>query len=87
MLRCSSACTRVAGTPDGVMNHTVSGRDYQNLWFNGTLVGETGINAALCGTWGCPVAPRHRRRPPRAARGRELLGPGLDDRGGEAGPR
>jgi D-amino peptidase len=37
------------------MNHTVSGRDYQNLWFNGTLVGETGINAALCGTWGCPV--------------------------------
>ncbi|HYI74323.1 MAG TPA: M55 family metallopeptidase, partial [Gaiellaceae bacterium] len=22
---------------------------------NGTLVGETGINAALCGTWGCPV--------------------------------
>ena len=45
----------MAGTPDGVMNHTVSGRDYQNLWFNGTLVGETGINAALCGTWGCPV--------------------------------
>ena len=44
-----------AGTGDGVMNHTISGRDFQNLWFNGTLVGETGINAALCGTWGCPV--------------------------------
>jgi len=44
-----------AGTSDGVMNHTISGRDFQNLWFNGTLVGETGINAALCGTWGCPV--------------------------------
>ena len=44
-----------AGTQDGVMNHTISGRDYQNLWFNDTLVGETGINAALCGTWGCPV--------------------------------
>src|SRR5512132_228422 len=44
-----------AGTAGGVMNHTISGRDYQNLWFNGTLVGETGINAALCGTWGCPV--------------------------------
>jgi D-amino peptidase len=44
-----------AGTPLGVMNHTISGRDYQNLWFNGTLVGETGVNAALCGTWGCPV--------------------------------
>ncbi len=44
-----------AGTPKGVMNHTISGRDYQNLWFNGALVGETGINAALCGNWGCPV--------------------------------
>src|SRR6059058_4615941 len=44
-----------AGTPDGVMAHTVSGRQWQNLWFNDTLVGETGINAALCGTWGCPV--------------------------------
>ena len=40
---------------DGVLNHTVSGQAWQNLWFNGTLVGETGINAALCGTWGCPV--------------------------------
>jgi D-amino peptidase len=45
----------MAGTADGVLNHTVSGRDWQNLWFNGTQVGETGINAALCGTWGCPV--------------------------------
>src|ERR687894_2305326 len=44
-----------AGTTEGVMNHTVSGQSWQNLWFNGTLVGETGINAALCGTWGCPV--------------------------------
>ncbi len=44
-----------AGTRGGVMNHTISGRGYQNLWFNDTLVGETGINAALCGTWGCPV--------------------------------
>ena len=44
-----------AGTPDGVMNHTVSGQAWRNLWFNGALVGETGINAALCGHWGCPV--------------------------------
>ena len=44
-----------AGAGDGVLNHTVSGPDFQNLWFNDTLVGETGINAALCGTWGCPV--------------------------------
>ena len=46
----------MAGTPDGVMNHTVSGQSWQNLWFNGTLVGETGINAAFCGAFGTPVA-------------------------------
>src|SRR5215216_2918304 len=43
------------GTRFGVLNHTVSGQAWHNLWFNGTLVGETGINAALCGTWRCPV--------------------------------
>ena len=44
-----------AGTRNGVLNHTVSGQAWQNLWFNGELVGETGINAAFCGNWGCPV--------------------------------
>lgn len=44
-----------AGKRFGVMNHTVSGRDYYNLFFNGTLVGETGIHAAVCGSFGCPV--------------------------------
>jgi D-amino peptidase len=44
-----------AGTANGVLNHTVSGTAWHNLSFNGTLVGETGINAALCGTWACPV--------------------------------
>src|SRR5206468_5246728 len=44
-----------AGSVDGVLNHTVSGQQWQNLWFNGTFVGETGINAALCGTWATPV--------------------------------
>jgi D-amino peptidase len=44
-----------AGTPDGVMSHTVSGQAWRNLSFNGVSVGETGINAALCGHWGCPV--------------------------------
>jgi len=46
----------MAGTPDGVLNHTVSGQQWQNLWFNGTLVGETGINAAFVGSFGTPVA-------------------------------
>ena len=45
----------MAGTPDGVLSHTVSGQAWQSLKFNGTLVGETGINAALCGNWDCPV--------------------------------
>lgn len=44
-----------AGTQLGVLNHTVFGSSWQNLWFNGTLVGETGVNAALCGAWNCPV--------------------------------
>src|SRR6476469_10029070 len=45
----------MAGTSDGIMSHTVSGTQWHNVWFNDTVVGETGINAALCGTWGCPV--------------------------------
>jgi D-amino peptidase len=44
-----------AGVADGVLNHTISGSDIFELRFNGTPVGETGINAALCGTFGCPV--------------------------------
>jgi D-amino peptidase len=45
----------MAGTPDGVLAHTVHGREWRSLRFNGVLVGETAINAALCGTWNCPV--------------------------------
>jgi D-amino peptidase len=45
----------MAGTPDGVLSHTVHRREWRALRFNGVLVGETGINAALCGTWNCPV--------------------------------
>ena len=65
----------MAGTPDGVLSHTVSGQAWQSLKFNGTLVGETGINAALCGHWGCPVllvtgtAPSAERRPRSSAKG------------------
>jgi len=44
-----------AGTPDGVLSHTVSGQGWRDLQFNGVSVGETGINAAFCGNWGCPV--------------------------------
>jgi D-amino peptidase len=63
----------MAGTPDGVLSHTVSGQAWQNLRFNGTLVGETGINAALCGHWGCPVLLVTGDRAA-CREGRELLG-------------
>jgi len=66
----------MAGTPDGVLSHTVSGQAWQNLAFNGTLVGETGINAALCGHWGCPVLLVTGDRAV-CREGRELLGEGL----------
>jgi D-amino peptidase len=66
----------MAGTPDGVMNHTVSGQSWLNLSFNGTLVGETGINAALCGNWGCPVLLVTGDEAS-CREGRELLGEGL----------
>ena len=65
-----------AGTRAGVLNHTVSGRDYLNLRFNGVLVGETGIHAALCGTWGCPVL-LVTGDDAACDEGRELLGDGL----------
>jgi D-amino peptidase len=44
-----------ANTPDGVLCHTISTTNWRNLWFNQDLVGETGINAALCGHYGSPV--------------------------------
>ncbi len=66
----------MAGTPDGVLSHTVSGQAWQNLRFNGTLVGETGINAALCGNWGCPVLLVTGDRAV-CREGRALLGEGL----------
>ena len=51
-----------AGAERGVLSHTVSSTKWRNLRFNGTLVGEVAINAALCGTWGMPGRARHRRR-------------------------
>jgi D-amino peptidase len=45
-----------AGTPDGVLCHTISTTTWRNLYFNEDLVGEFGINCALCGYFGVPVA-------------------------------
>ena len=69
-----------------MLNHTVSGQAWQNLWFNGTTVGETGINAALCGTWGCPVLLVTGDEAS-CREGKELLGDGLTTVVGQEGPR
>ena len=66
----------MAGAPDGVLSHTVSGQAWQNLRFNGKFVGETGINAALCGNWGVPVVLVTGDRAV-CEEGRALLGDGL----------
>lgn len=42
-------------TADGVLCHTISTVKWHNLWFNHDLVGEVGVNAALCGHYGVPV--------------------------------
>jgi D-amino peptidase len=66
----------MAGSETGVLSHTVSGQAWLNLRFNGTPVGETGINAALCGNWGCPVVLVTGDRDV-CEEGRALLGDGL----------
>jgi D-amino peptidase len=43
-----------AGTLNAVLCHTWSG-SIANVWLNGTLVGEIGLNASVCGHFGAPV--------------------------------
>ena len=76
----------MAGTRDGVLAHTVSGSSWWRLRFNGVEVGETGINAALCGDVGLPGAARHRRRGV-VPRGERAPRRWSDDRRREEGPR
>jgi D-amino peptidase len=65
-----------AGTPDGVLCHTISTTTWRNLYFNDTCVGEFGINAALCGHYGVPVVLITGDEAT-CREGRELLGDGL----------
>ena len=65
-----------AGTPDGVLCHTISTTTWRNLYFNDHCVGEFGINAALCGHYGCPVVLITGDEAT-VKEGRELLGDGL----------
>ncbi len=45
----------MAGTAAGVMCHTVSSEAWYNAWINDQLVGESGIEAAICGVWHTPI--------------------------------
>jgi D-amino peptidase len=44
----------MAGTPDGVLCHTVSTEAWHNAYINDTAVGESGILAAVSGSWNVP---------------------------------
>src|SRR5579859_6345578 len=44
-----------AGAPNGVLSHTVSSEAWYNAYINDVPVGESGILAAVCGTWDVPA--------------------------------
>lgn len=44
-----------AGTLNAILDHTWSSVRVFNVWLNQRLVGEFGLNAALCGHYGVPV--------------------------------
>jgi D-amino peptidase len=43
------------GTENAILDHTWSSARVQNLWLNGRVSGEIGLNAAVCGHYGVPV--------------------------------
>ncbi len=43
-----------AGTADGILAHTWNDQ-IRHVWLNGQEVGEIGLNAAVCGSFGAPV--------------------------------
>jgi D-amino peptidase len=45
-----------AGTEEGVLAHTLLGKEVQNMLLNGEPIGETRLNALLAGHFGVPVA-------------------------------
>ena len=44
-----------AGSQNAILDHTWSSSKVANLWLNGLLVGETGLNSSLCGYFNVPV--------------------------------
>ena len=45
----------MAGTPGGILEHTMSSESVQNYWINGNRAGEIAVDAAIAGDFGKPV--------------------------------
>jgi D-amino peptidase len=43
------------GTANAILDHTWSSANVSNVWLNGKLVGEVGLNSAVCGHFGASV--------------------------------
>jgi D-amino peptidase len=43
------------GTANAILDHTWSSARVANLWINGRISGETGLNGSVCGAFGVPV--------------------------------
>lgn len=43
------------GSQNAILDHTWSDTRVANVWLNGQVVGEIGLNAAVCGHFGVPV--------------------------------
>lgn len=63
-----------AGSMNAVLAHTWSNSRVANVWLNDILVGEYGLNAAVCGHFGVPVIMISGDQTA-CAQARELLGP------------
>lgn len=45
----------MAGTPQAILEHTMSSKAWQNCWMNGRKTGEIGLDAAIAGDHGVPT--------------------------------
>jgi len=45
----------MAGTPEAILEHTMSSVGWQNFWLNGRKTGEIGVDAAVAGENGVPT--------------------------------
>ena len=45
----------MAGTPRALLEHSYSSKSIQNMWLNGKLIGEFGIDTLIAGEKGLPV--------------------------------